>query len=132
VFILLAGCASTTYKEFIGGHEITGAGGTRQIVDGIEVWENGAPNRPFHVIGIVDDERGGGIIPRYSRLSDISKKARESGGDAVIIYQEGSEIAGFISDSYKSVGGSNAISTSGSSTAVTRLKTKAAVIKYAR
>lgn len=141
--VLLNGCTSTTYKEYVGGREVKGQGGTRELIEGVEVWENGAPNRPFRVIGIIDDHRGGGVIPRMSRLSDIAKKTKEAGGDAVIVYQEGSEIAGFISDSYSSttgsanvygsrVGGSASTSTSGYSVPVTRLDTKAAVIKYAK
>jgi hypothetical protein len=76
------------------------------MIEGVEVWENGAPNKPFRVIGIIDDERGGGRISRSSRLSDIAKKTKEAGGDGVIIYEEGSELAGFISNSYSSTTGS--------------------------
>lgn len=140
---LLSACASTTYKEYVGGREVTGQGGTREMIEGVEVWENGAPNRPFRVIGIIDDQRGGGVIPRMSRLSDIAKRTKEAGGDAAIIYQEGSEIAGFISNSYSSttgsayaygnrISGSASTSTNGYTAPVTRLNTKAAVIKYGK
>jgi hypothetical protein len=127
---VIGACASTTYKEYVGGRIVTAEGGTRETVEGIEVWENGAPNRPFRVIGIVDDKRSGGLIPRSMRLSDIAKKAKEGGGDAVVIYQEGSKLAGFISESYSSISTPGSISTSSLTVPRTRLETKAAVIKF--
>src|SRR5580698_5513037 len=101
---VLAACSSTitTYKEYVGGRIVTADGGTRETIEGIEVWENGAPNRPFRVVGIVDDDRASGKIPRRHRLSDIAKKAKEAGGDAVVIYKEDSTLARIISNSYSS------------------------------
>ena len=140
---VLAGCATTTYKEYVGGKEVTGTGGAREMVDGMEVWTEGMPNRPFRVIGVIDDTRGGGRLPMASRLSDIAKKAKEANGDAVVIYREGSEVAGFVNNSfgtanataYRSGNVVNAYG-SGQSTAFSapmmRMSTKAAVIKYSR
>lgn len=145
----LAGCASTKYKEYVGGKEVVGTGGAREMIDGMEVWSEGTPNRKFRVVGIIDDERPGGLIPRATRMSDIVKKAKESGGDAIIVYNEGSQVAGFINNSFGSstanfsgnaytYGNTTNISGTGYGTSqstgfsapMMRLTTKAAVIKY--
>lgn len=140
----LAGCAhsNTTFKEYVGGREMNGTGGAREVVNGMEVWTDGTPNRRFRVIGIVDDERNGGVITRRGRIPAIIEKAKEAGGDAVVIYSEGSEVAGMVNNSFGSASATayrsgnmvNGYSTGqGTSVAVPirRLTTKAAVIKYA-
>lgn len=139
---VLSGCATTNYKEYVGGREVTGTGGAREMIDGMEVWSEGTPNRSFHVVGIIDDTRPGGPLPMASRLSDIVKKAKEAGGDAVLVYSEGSEVAGFVGNSfgtanataYRSGNMVNAYGygqTTSFSAPMRRAMTKAAVIKYA-
>lgn len=96
--VLACGCASTEFKMFEGrGNSFQGRGGTKTIVDGMEVWDNGEPPRTFKILGFIQDERPGGIIPMSQLRSDIVKKARQVGGDAVIQAGSQSQIAGYYS-----------------------------------
>lgn len=95
---LLAGCATTEYKSFESKNNLfEGTGGTKIVVDGMDIWDNGEPPRTFKVLGIIDDERPGGIIPMASLRGDMAKKAREAGGDAVIQLSSESRISGYYS-----------------------------------
>lgn len=131
---LLAGCATTEYKAFEGkGNVIEGKGGTKVVVDGLEIWDNGEPPRKFKVLGIIDDERPGGLIPMSQLRSDMVKKAREAGGDAVVQLNSQSQIAGYYtSGSASAYAYGNSATAYGSSTTmpVRRNLAKFAVIKY--
>lgn len=131
---LLAGCATTEYKAFEGkGNVIEGKGGTKVVVDGMEIWDNGEPPRKFKVLGIIDDERPGGLIPMSQLRSDMVKKAREGGGDAVVQLNSQSQIAGYYtSGSASAYAYGNSATAYGSSTTmpVRRNLAKFAVIKY--
>lgn len=93
---LLAGCATTEYKAYEGkGNVIDGKGGTKLVVDGMEIWDNGEPPRKFKILGIIDDQRPGGLIPMGQLRTDIVKKAREAGGHAIIQLNSNSQISGY-------------------------------------
>lgn len=131
---LLAGCATTEYKVFEGkGNVIEGKGGTKVVVDGMEIWDSGEPPRKFKVLGIIDDERPGGLIPMSQLRSDMVKKAREAGGDAVVQVNNQSQIAGYYtSGSASAYAYGNSATAYGSTTTmpVRRNFAKFAVIKY--
>jgi hypothetical protein len=138
-FLLIAttfvcvGC-STDYQAWEGRNSvIEGHGGTRKVVDGVDVWTNGDPPRKFQLLGIIDDQRPGGIIPMAEMKHDIAKKAREHGGDAIIIISSSSQLAGYYTATNVNTQfyGSSATSY-GSSTTIpmTRHISKYAVIKY--
>jgi hypothetical protein len=60
----LAACATTEYKPYEAKDNLfEGKGGTKVVVDGMEIWDNGDPPRRFKVLDIIDDERPGGLIP---------------------------------------------------------------------
>lgn len=131
---LVAGCATTEYKSFEGKTNVfEGKGGTKVVVDGMELWDNGEPPRKFKVLGIIDDERPGGLIPMAQLRSDMVKKAREAGGDALIQLGSQSQIAGYYtSGSASAYGYGNSATAYGSATTmpVRRNVAKFAVIKY--
>jgi hypothetical protein len=131
---LVVGCATTEYKSFEGKTNVfEGKGGTKVVVDGMELWDNGEPPRKFRVLGIIDDERPGGLIPMSQLRSDMVKKAREAGGDALIQFGSQSQIAGYYtSGSASAYGSGNSVTAYGSSTTmpVRRNVAKFAVIKY--
>ena len=94
--LFLAGCATTEFKPYEAKDNLfEGKGGTKVIVDGMEFWDNGEPPRKFRVLGIIDDEHPGGVIPMSQLRNDIVKKAREVGGDAVVQLGSRSQITGF-------------------------------------
>lgn len=128
------GCATTEYKTFEAKNNLfEGKGGTKVIVDGMEFWDNGDPPRRFKVIGIIDDQRPGAIIPMSQLRSDIVKKAQEAGGDAVVQLGNQSQIAGFYTNSSASgYSYGNTANISGTATTIPmrRNVAKFAVIKY--
>ncbi len=132
--LFLAGCATTEYKAFEGKANVfEGKGGTKVVIDGMEIWDNGEPPRKFKVLGIIDDERPGGIIPMSRLRSDMVKHAREVGGDAIIQLGSQSQIAGYYTSGSASAYGYGSSATAyGSSTTmpVRRNVAKFAVIKY--
>ena len=95
---LLSACVTTEFQLYESKNNLfEGRGGTKTIVDGMEVWDNGEPPRTFKILGFIQDERPGGIIPMSQLRADIVKKARQVGGDAVIQGGSQSQIAGFVS-----------------------------------
>lgn len=93
----LSGCASTEYKSYVGKNTnvIEGRGGTRVVVDGMEIWDNGSPPRKFTILGIIDDSRPDALVPMAQMRGDIVQKARLAGGDAVVLMNNQSEITGY-------------------------------------
>jgi hypothetical protein len=137
VAITMVGCAATVTEfkayEGRGNATIEGKGGTKVTVDGMDVWDYGDPPRKFRVMGIIDDQRPGGIIPMNQLRGDIVRKARGVGGDAVIQLNNQSQIAGFYQTGYASGQAfGNVATASGFATAMPLRKNFArfAVIKY--
>ena len=134
VTFIFIGCANTEYKPFESKQTVfEGKGGTKIVVDGIDIWDNGDPPRKFKVLGIIDDKRGGGRLPMSSLRSDIARKAREAGGEAVIQLNSQSQIAGYYSSGSASAHSyGNSATAYGSSIAmpVRRNVSKFMVIKY--
>lgn len=131
---ILVGCASTEYKAFEGkGNVIEGSGGTKVVVDGMEIWDNGEPPRKFKILGIIDDARPGGLIPMSQLRSDMVKKAREAGGDSIIQLNSESRISGYYTSGSASgytYGTSTRLHGSATTTAVRRNASRFAVISY--
>lgn len=82
--VLCVGC-QTEFKEWRGGGVQKGSGGACVVVDGVEMWSYGAPNRRYRVIGVLEDSRPGGVIPMARRDGNIAQEAKEHGADGVII-----------------------------------------------
>jgi hypothetical protein len=56
-----ASCTSTNFQSWEGRNSVVeGHGGTRKVVDGMDVWTHADPPRRFQVLGIIEDERPGG------------------------------------------------------------------------
>jgi hypothetical protein len=130
---LLVGCATTNFKVYEGPSTFEGKGGTKAMVEGMEIWDNGEPPRKFKVLGIVEDERPGGVIPMMRLRGDVVKKAKEVGADAVIQLSSRSQITGFhTTGSATAYGAGNTATAYGSSTSVPLRQNTAkfAVIKY--
>jgi hypothetical protein len=96
VTLLCVSCTSTDFQSWEGRNSVVeGRGGTRKVVDGMDVWTHGDPPRRFQVLGIIEDERPGGVILMAQLKHDIVDKARQSGGDAVIFVSSASQLAGY-------------------------------------
>lgn len=132
--MILAACATTEFKPFEAKDNLfEGKGGTKTVVDGMEIWDNGDPPRKFKVLGIIDDERPGGVIPMSKLRSDMVAKARETGGDALVQLGNQSQISGYYtsgSGSARTYGSSATAYGSSTTVPVRRNVAKFAVIKY--
>ena len=132
--LIFCGCASTNYKSFEGKETVfDGNGGTRSTIDGIDFWEYGDPPRKYKLMGIIEDERPGGIISMARLKGDIAKKAKELSADAVIMLGSGSKVRGYVTNASVSstFNGNSAYSSGGAISApVLRNNASFAVIKY--
>jgi hypothetical protein len=130
----LASCTNTDFQSWEGRNSIVeGRGGTKKVVDGMDIWTFGDPPRRFQVLGIIQDERPGGLIPMAQLKHDIVQKARQYGGDAVIFASSQSQLAGYYTaGSASAYGYGNSATAFGSSTTVpiTRRSSTYVVIKY--
>jgi hypothetical protein len=134
IAVAVSACASTQFKSFEGRSNIVeGQGGTKVVVDGMDVWDNGDPPRRFQLLGIIEDERPGGILPMSQLRSDMVKKAREVGGTALIQIRSESQIMGYQSTGSAtgtSFGNTTRISGTSNSIALRKNAAAFAVIKY--
>ena len=130
----LVACAATTeFKAFQAEDSVfLGKGGTKVVVDGMEIWDNGDPPRKFKVLGYIEDQRHGGL-PMLQLRRDMVKKAREAAGDAIVQLSSRSQIQGYYTsgtataDAY----GNSATAFGGSMTMPVRRNVATfAVIKY--
>ena len=94
---LLGGCTQQ-YLSWQGGKVNPGSteGGAVKRVEGIDFWEAGTPNRPYRIVGLIQDERPGGPLFMVQRTPQLAALAREKGADAVILKSKSSELAGAI------------------------------------
>lgn len=93
----LSACSSTHFKPWQGGGIQVGKGGACEQIEGIDVRSYGLPNRAFRTIGIIEDVRGSGAIPMARRAKCVAREAKQHGGDAVVVVNEGREYVGTFS-----------------------------------
>jgi len=96
ISFVCASCTVTDFQAWEGRNSVVeGRGGTKKVVDGMDVWTYGDSPRRFQVLGMIQDERPGGIIPMAQLKHDIVQKARAAGGNAVIFVSSESQLAGY-------------------------------------
>jgi hypothetical protein len=88
-------------QKICGGNEIVDVRGAGEVLDRMEAWTDGNRDQKSRLVGTSDDYRGD-AIPRNSCVSDILKRVMKAGGDVGILYRDGSEVAGFVSNSFGS------------------------------
>jgi hypothetical protein len=82
---ILGGCADTEYYTYSGSGVLVGTGGASRNVDGIDLWVTGSPPRQFRIIGYITDERLGGPLAMNGRDRGIASKAKQEGGDGLLL-----------------------------------------------
>src|SRR5258706_9545838 len=82
--VLMASCGTLfAFRPFEGnGTLIEGKGGTKTVVDGMEIWDNGEPPRRFSILGYLEVKAQFGADLNF--LSRAVKNARQYGGGAII------------------------------------------------
>ncbi len=70
--IVLAGCAAPS-------------GATNSTINGIDIWRNGTPSQPYHVIATVQRVAADSSTNYNQQIADIAAEARQRGADGVIV-----------------------------------------------
>ena len=121
---------------------LLGSGGAKTVKHEIEYWVDGAPARPFRIVGVMVDSRSDRWFAGSAVGSKaIAKKVKEAGGSGVIILNQQEKITSVVSNYYGSSSGTaiffgNSASYAGSnfgfgsSEAVSNVKTRLYVIAY--
>ena len=84
-------------------------GGAVRRVAGIDFWESGAPNRPYVIVGLIQDTRPSGPLFMMHRAPQLAALAREKGAYAVILKSSSSELAGAFGTAAVMPGGASAV-----------------------
>jgi hypothetical protein len=101
--MVVAACAlafsacSTEYMTYSGSPVMVGQGGASKNVGGIDFWAYGTPNRPYQIIGYIEDSRPGGPPAMAARIGAVAAKARAAGADGIIINSDSSQFVGTFS-----------------------------------
>lgn len=90
--ILLTSCSTTNFTEYHDQNIIEGKGGMVRVVEGIDFWEKGEPDRKYKILGVIDDSRDEGFSFQFLKDKDIALGARKRGGDAVILTDSSREV----------------------------------------
>jgi hypothetical protein len=104
-------------------------GGAVKRVAGIDFWESDAPNRPYVIVGLIQDTRPGGPLFMMHRAPQLAALAREKGADAVILKSSTSELAGAFGTATVLPGSATALAGGG---AVYRRSVEYLAVKYVR
>ncbi|MDD2677461.1 MAG: hypothetical protein PHP75_08385 [Methylacidiphilaceae bacterium] len=92
---LLAGCANVGYLPSEGqGVLLPAKPGTKQVVDGMDVWTRGGPDRSAWVLGTIVETRGKGPIGGGGTLRGLVKQAKKRHADAVVLLQKQTQWVG--------------------------------------
>lgn len=94
--VLLSSCATTEFKSVEEKNIVfEGKGGTKTVVDGMDIWKDGEPPHKFKVLGFIFDQRSGAILPLARLYADVARKAREVGGSALIQLVNQPQVEGY-------------------------------------
>src|SRR5262245_20208978 len=83
--ILLTSCATTNFTEYHDQNIMEGKGGTVRVIEGIDFWEKGEPDRKYRILGVISDSRDEGLSFQFLKDEDVALAARQHGGDAVML-----------------------------------------------
>lgn len=85
---LVGGCAQTNFQQYEGrgGPQVVeGVGGTKEVVNGYEIWDNGTPPRRYEVLGVVAVEDFDNVFGNQRIRSALAAQIKAAGGDAAIV-----------------------------------------------
>ena len=100
----LSACTSVNYQSFEGDNKVlTGQGGTKIVVDGIEFWDNGSPVRPYKLLGVVEGNTDDGWGAESSIRSAVAAEVKKRGGDAVVLISNNVQFTGVVKAAYADI-----------------------------
>lgn len=85
--LVAAGCAQTNYQVYEGRNAniVEGQGGTKEVIDGYEIWDNGNPPRRYQVLGVSTIEDFDNVFGNQRMRSAIAVEIKRAGGDAAVV-----------------------------------------------
>lgn len=87
--LALTACAQTNYQVYegrAGAQPINeGVGGTKEVIDGFEIWDNGNPPRRYQVLGVATIEDFDNPFGQARMRSAIAQQIKQAGGDAAVV-----------------------------------------------
>lgn len=124
----LAGCSTTNYQAYEGrtAQIIEGQGGTKEVIDGYEIWDNGDPPRRYQVLGVATVEDFDNVFGNQRLRSAIVDQIKAAKGDAAIVqdgWTQGQSIGG-------GVAFSGAKTAYGTGTSTGRKQIRYRIVKY--
>jgi len=133
--LAIASCATTTFTalEPQGDGIYEGRGGTKSVLDGMDIWSYGDPPRRYRVLGFIEDERPAEARPLSQLVADVVSKARAAGGQALIQLSTRSDVVGYQDiDRVTGAAHGNTAAAPGTTTSVPlrRVTTRFFVIQY--
>ena len=149
VALALASCASTEVMEYHaapGQEVLVGKGGAMRKVNEIDMWlQGGTPPRAYRILAQATTNyrtgTAGDIGQRQAALEQLAAEAKKRSADAVIVFDEASQVAGYaaipgVSTTTATVSGSTARATTttspGFSGALRANQLGAVFVKYER
>ena len=131
LIVVLSGCKTTSYKTFEGGKTLQGVGGTKEVLNGIDIWNFGTPPYKYKIIGVIEDERPGGRLHLKTLYADAVTKAIEVGGDAIIVETNDNKVTGsFNTGAQGFIVGNTVFTGASQSYAIKRNYSRFLVVKY--
>jgi hypothetical protein len=100
IILTFSACVNTKYSAYSGSAVLIGQGGASHNVNGIDFWVYGTPNRPYQLIGYIEDSRPGGPISMAGREKGIAAQAQAAGADGIIINSDSKEFMGTVSNGF--------------------------------
>lgn len=86
--LLLAACTTVDYTAFeyrTGSKIIEGEGGSKRLVDGIEIWDAGDPPHRYRILGMIRVSDYDQFSVNTSMLNAVAQQTKLSGGSAAIL-----------------------------------------------
>jgi len=101
--VLIAGCASLAgvdYQPYAGKTNVyQGEGGTKVIVDNVDLWADGTPPSKFSILGVATIAVGAGSSNEDAVRSVIAGKVKEMGGNGAIQINNNPSFSGVVRSS---------------------------------
>jgi hypothetical protein len=101
--LLIAGCASLAgvdYQPYAGKTNVyQGEGGTKVIVDNVDLWADGTPPSKFSILGVATIAVGAGSSNEEAVRSVIAGKVKEMGGNGAIQINNNPSFSGVVRSS---------------------------------
>ncbi len=92
VSLALGGCASN--HSDANAPFLSGQTGSVNNVDGIDIWQDRKPDRPYKVIRTVEDRRQNNLTPSNTIFQALALQARAADGNGIIIVSMNNDVTG--------------------------------------